>query len=110
DVPGATGPTAALNLKSAMKDYAEDRWRLIDYLKGQAELKTLAEAMAGALERATNALEKELGERADESIIEDELIAWLGEDYGRMTIAHLIRLRQSHQTLTAFREWQGGRS
>lgn len=33
DVPGATGPTAALNLGAAMQDYAEDRWRLLDRLR-----------------------------------------------------------------------------
>lgn len=30
DVPGATGPTAALNLEAAMREYAEDRWKLLD--------------------------------------------------------------------------------
>lgn len=30
DADGATGPTGALNLAAAMRDYAADRWKLID--------------------------------------------------------------------------------
>lgn len=33
DMPGASGPTSALQLDKAMQDYAEDRWKLIDRLK-----------------------------------------------------------------------------
>ena len=32
DALGATGPTSALNLRAAMRDYASDRWKLIDRL------------------------------------------------------------------------------
>lgn len=44
DTPGATGPTAALKLSSAMRDYAEDRWKLIDRVKASEARATAAEA------------------------------------------------------------------
>jgi len=52
-----------------------------------------------ALRHTADALERELGDRADPSLDEEELIAWLGKDYGRMTIGHLIRLRQARDLL-----------
>lgn len=33
DVSGATGPTKALNLRAAMRDYSEDRWKTADRIK-----------------------------------------------------------------------------
>lgn len=44
DAPGATGPTAALDIVSAMRDYAEDRWKLYELAEQRAELLEALEA------------------------------------------------------------------
>lgn len=48
DAPGATGPTAALDIVSAMRDYAEDRWKLYELAKQRAELLEALEEITAA--------------------------------------------------------------
>lgn len=61
DVPGATRPTPACNVAAAMKDYAEDRWKILDRVTKQRADLEQAEARAtqaeGLVHRAEIALD-----------------------------------------------------
>lgn len=48
DAPAATGPTASLDIVSAMRDYAEDRWKLYELAKQRSELLEALEAITAA--------------------------------------------------------------
>jgi hypothetical protein len=58
DVPGATGPTAALNLSAAMRDYSEDRWKLIDRLKAAEAALATERERAAKMREALEKIEK----------------------------------------------------
>lgn len=48
DAHDATSPTSACNVAAALKDYADDRWNLIDRLKAEREAKNgLLDALNG---------------------------------------------------------------
>lgn len=53
DAPGATAPTAALDLPGAMKSYADDRWTLIERF---SEAKSQVQALQSALDEALEVL------------------------------------------------------
>lgn len=57
NTPGATGPTAALKLSSAMRDYAADRWKLIDRVKAFEARATTAESDLAALRAEVETLQ-----------------------------------------------------
>lgn len=62
DVPGATGPTDAIDLVKSMRKYAEARWRIIERCK-EAEAKLVeSEAREGALREALKGIaERDMG-------------------------------------------------
>lgn len=55
--------------------------------------------LVAMLKLVTDALEAELGDRADDTLDEVTLIGWLGEKYGRFTIGNRIRVSQSRALL-----------
>jgi len=55
--------------------------------------------LAEAVRNLTELLEREQQDRDDGSLSEEQLIGWLGEEYGRHVIACRIRLSQARELL-----------
>lgn len=67
DAPGATGPTDALDLPAAMKDYAEARWRILDQVVAADERAQAAETQAAHYRKALEPFNLDMSEYDDVS-------------------------------------------